>query len=148
MGAAADTEYAETVRSRLRKATKTAVIKDTFLDASAMVDIYSRTLLNFHPALHDAYGMTIVEAASVGAPTLVNTGDKVGAMELLKPGAIFEGKLDDSSATSAQVKQLLQDRNQLDRVGETAQRVALAYDTNAYAKALVSLLGEARGGGK
>ena len=36
-----------------------------------------------HPCAYDAYGMTLVEAAAFGCPSLVNGGGAVGATELL-----------------------------------------------------------------
>ena len=36
---------------------------------------------------YDAYGMTVVEAASQGAPTLVQGGGHVGATDLLCAGS-------------------------------------------------------------
>ena len=36
-----------------------------------------------HPCTYDAYGMTLVEAAAFGCPSLVNGGGAVGATELL-----------------------------------------------------------------
>ncbi len=46
--------------------------------------VYAETALNFHPCAYDAYGMTIVEAASQGAPSVVAAGGAVGATDLLR----------------------------------------------------------------
>ena len=48
-------------------------------------------MLNFHPCAYDAYGMTIVEAASQGAPSVVAAGGGVGATDLLtaERGEVF-----------------------------------------------------------
>ena len=45
--------------------------------------VYAETVLNFHPCAYDAYGMTVVEAASQGAPSVVAAGGGVGATDLL-----------------------------------------------------------------
>ena len=37
--------------------------------------VYKQTILNFHPALYEAYGLTIVEAAAFGVPSIVNQGN-------------------------------------------------------------------------
>ena len=59
-------EYADGIRARLRAAAPAAVVHDSFLGPSALAGIFAATLLNVHPCLYDAYGMTIVEAASQG----------------------------------------------------------------------------------
>jgi glycosyltransferase involved in cell wall biosynthesis len=38
------------------------------------------------PCLYDPYGMTIMEAAAFGAPSIVNGGGKVGAASILGEG--------------------------------------------------------------
>ena len=53
------------------------------LNAKQLGKIYSRTKLNVHPCRKDAYGMTVIEAAAFGAPSLVCSGGKVGSSELL-----------------------------------------------------------------
>ncbi len=45
-----------------------AIIEESFLGPTELADILSATVLNIHPCLYDAYGMTIVEAASQGTP--------------------------------------------------------------------------------
>jgi hypothetical protein len=46
--------------------------------------VFAATRLNIHPCAYDAYGMTVVEAASQGAPSLVAVGGAVGATDLLR----------------------------------------------------------------
>jgi hypothetical protein len=53
------------------------------LCTQALGAIFARTALNVHPCAYDAYGMTLVEAAAFGCPSLVNGGGAVGATELL-----------------------------------------------------------------
>lgn len=64
--------------------------------------MFAATRLNIHPCAYDAYGMTIVEAASQGAPSLVAAGGAVGATDLLRYGpahAIALDNLPDLSKT-------------------------------------------------
>lgn len=56
---------------RLRAAAPEAVIEERFLGPADLARIFSSTALNFHPPLYDAYGMTVVEAASQGAHLIV-----------------------------------------------------------------------------
>ena len=47
-----------------------AIIEERFLGPADLADIFAATVLNVHPCLYDAFGMTIVEAASQGVPLL------------------------------------------------------------------------------
>ena len=62
----ATTPFAATVRRRLQAACPGAIIHSQFLGPRELAALYSATRLNFHPCRYDAYGMTIVEAASQG----------------------------------------------------------------------------------
>ena len=122
---AADTQYAETLRARLRLAAPDAVIEQRFLSPTQLAEVllktkcadqlstrlhydlqlrvctspcngltmlvcfwwwqvFAATRLNIHPCAYDAYGMTVVEAASQGAPSLVAASGAVGATDLLR----------------------------------------------------------------
>ncbi len=63
-------QYAVGLKGRLRAAVPDAIIEEMFLGPMELAKIFSTTALNVHPCLYDAYGMTIVEAASQGAPSL------------------------------------------------------------------------------
>jgi hypothetical protein len=84
-GSAPDAEYAARVRRALLEAGEgggesdspspipaPSLLASAFLGAPDMAAIFARTAINVHPALSDAYGMTIVEAAAFGAPSLVH----------------------------------------------------------------------------
>jgi len=59
-------DYAQRLRQWLRGQVPQCVIVDSFLSPDELADIYARTALNVHPPAYDAYGMTVVEAASQG----------------------------------------------------------------------------------
>ncbi|KAG2442073.1 hypothetical protein HYH02_009864 [Chlamydomonas schloesseri] len=87
LGAAND-EYAQALKARLRAAAPDALILESFVGPAQLAELYRATRLNFHPPAYDAYGMTIVEAASQGAPSVVHDGGgAVGATDLLRGGA-------------------------------------------------------------
>lgn len=48
----------------MRNAVPESVIPDEFLGPEKLTEIFSKTKLNIHPCLYDAYGMTVIEAAS------------------------------------------------------------------------------------
>lgn len=43
-----------------------------FMSAKELSELFACTALNFHPCEYDAYGMTVVEAASQGAPSVMH----------------------------------------------------------------------------
>ena len=47
-----------------------AIIEERFLGPADLANIFAATVLNIHPCLYDAFGMTIVEAGSQGLPLL------------------------------------------------------------------------------
>ncbi len=67
------------VKSRLRAAAPEALVVEHFLGPQQLADIYRATLLNVHPCSYDAYGMTVVEAASQVGGWVVGGGRGGGA---------------------------------------------------------------------
>jgi glycosyltransferase involved in cell wall biosynthesis len=59
------------------------IVIDHHLGPKELAAIFSYTALNIHPCLYDAYGMTMVESAAFGVPSVVNCGGNVGAAALL-----------------------------------------------------------------
>ena len=74
---------ADELQRRVRAAAPAAVVLDAFLGPQALAAVYSATALNLHPCTYDAYGMSLVEAAAFGAPSVVHAGGAVGATALL-----------------------------------------------------------------
>ncbi|GFH08184.1 glycos_transf_1 domain-containing protein, partial [Haematococcus lacustris] len=107
----------QALKARLRRAAPNAVILEEFLGPQRLAELYSRTRLNVHPATADAFGMTIVEAAAQGAPSLVHDGGgSVGATDLLRAqhGEVFLTDLTaDISLLAAHVASLLGDEAEL-----------------------------------
>ena len=71
--AATRTPFAEALRARFREEVPTGMLVDTFLTAAELADVFASTRLNVHPCRYDAYGMTVIEAASQGAPSLIHS---------------------------------------------------------------------------
>lgn len=70
-----------------------------FLDAKGLEELYSKTLLCVHPPSYDAFGMSAIEAAAFGAPTMFMKDADVGAKHVLSflgDEAYFEADLDDN----------------------------------------------------
>ncbi|GAQ86776.1 hypothetical protein KFL_003100130 [Klebsormidium nitens] len=137
--------YAQAVKERVSKAAPGVVLKDGFLPPEGLAEVFSRTLLNFHPCVYDAYGMTIVEAAAFGVPSVVNKGTAgaVGAADLLRirDGMAIGVNLERKPAQIAEaVKEALLDRRKLAEVGTAAAGKAMAWSEEANAKELVDIL--------
>ncbi len=56
-----------------------------FLTPDQLADVFRRSVLNVHPATYEAYGMTIVEAAAFGVPSLLHHR-VIGAADRLTDG--------------------------------------------------------------
>jgi hypothetical protein len=75
-GAPVNAAYAEEVHGSLRRVHASGrvgcVVVTAFMTGPTMARLWQHTVLNCHPPDADAYGMTVVEAAAFGAPTLVH----------------------------------------------------------------------------
>ena len=81
--------YADTVRDRFRAVASRVggTCESNFLDAVALARVYRGAYLNVHPCARDAYGMTMVEAAAFGTPSVSQRGSTVGCSALLREEA-------------------------------------------------------------
>jgi glycosyltransferase involved in cell wall biosynthesis len=70
--AASATPFAESVVHEFQQRVPGGRVLRQFLDARHLSAVYAATRLNFHPCMYDAYGMTVIEAASQGAPSVMH----------------------------------------------------------------------------
>jgi glycosyltransferase involved in cell wall biosynthesis len=63
--------YAEDLKRRFREQVPAGIVQETFLGPRELAAVFAKTALNVHPCRYDAFGMTIVEAASQGAPSIM-----------------------------------------------------------------------------
>jgi len=137
-GAIADKAYADKLVQELKEACpESIVLAGRFLGPNEMAAMYSRTLLNFHPCTYDAYGMTIVEAAAFGVPSIVSPN--VGACHLLKD-ACFQEDLESTpgSQSYSRMINILRNETKIKSVGAHASAGALEWDETAYGKELLA----------
>ena len=142
-------EYRERVIERFKAAqVPGARLVTRFMGPVELASVLSDTLLNIHPPTYDAFGMSVVEAASFGAPSLLHStggGVSVGAAALLQ-AARGESLAADFSqgadVAAARVRGALLDAELLAAVGARARVRALSWDEAANAKRLVALVGE------
>jgi len=131
VGTAMDQEYCESLKDRLKKAVPGSVILD-FLNPSQLCQIWKRTVLNFHPALYEAYGMTIVESAAFGVPSIVHhiIGNRptIGALDLLTEDEVIPLDLTRFGDLVDHIKILFSNqRIQLEEIGKQASYKSLSY---------------------
>lgn len=144
-GAQGVSPYAERVKSRVKAVMPEAVIHEGFMGPSQLSDLYSQTLLNLHPCIYDAYGMTIVEAAAFASPSIVHVGPggAVGAAEFLDPrqGQVLALDLTASPLSIAgNIKEMLLNKSHLAEVGGAASSRSLSWNEDANAEQLIAIL--------
>ena len=142
-GATADELYATSVKEQLTRIAPNAILVESFLSPSELAGIFSKTALNFHPCAYDAYGMTIVEAAACGVPSVFAVG--VGASALIRDACLsvdmpLSNENELSTEAAQAVVDLLQDSNRLERMGGAAKKRALEWDEIAYGENMLGII--------
>ena len=69
---AAGSTYAAEALSAIAAAYPGTHFEEAFMGPAELHAVFRRAALNIHPCLADAYGMTVIEAAACGAPSLVH----------------------------------------------------------------------------
>ena len=109
-GAASQPDFAHRLQETFRSHVPEAKIHCDFLDAHELAQLLQDTRLNLHPALYEAFGMTIVEAAACGVPTVLShQPGAIGAEELIsiEKGCAYGVDLEDQDALTSKVMELL-----------------------------------------
>lgn len=132
------------------------VVIDQHLGPEEMAALFSHTALNFHPCTYDAYGMSVVEAAAFGAPSIVNGGGTIGATALLGADGCFQVDLDGHSTgaaltgaapeLAATILAALDDAETMGRVAAAARERALGWGEEAAGRQLHEAIVQAIGG--
>ena len=81
IGASSSEEYRTRIENRLRDVCFDCVVSD-FVSPSKLFEIMRESYLNIHPALNEAYGMTIIESAAAACPSVIHNKN-IGAADLL-----------------------------------------------------------------
>ena len=141
IGAICDKNYADEVYALLPP---NSIIVNHFMSSDELVPYLRQTVLNIHPAVYDAYGMTIVEAAAFCVPSIIHK-ECIGASSLLRidHGEVFVGNMASRSEVYKHVEALLVGENSsrtLKKVGKNARERALSWGIKDYADSLHSRL--------
>lgn len=140
-GACADQEYANRVTDRLRKAAPDAIILSSFLNFEAMAALLAHATINVHPCSYDSYGMTCVEAAAFGVPSIIAAGNQVGATFMLGSDGFIPTTMsgEEDLPDLSKVLQLWNDPLSLKAIGDKARERALGWNENAYGEGFLSI---------
>jgi len=128
-GAASDTVYADQQRQRLVEHFPAAVVLE-FVDAPQLADIFANTVVNVHPALIEAYGLTLIEAASFFTPSVVHH-EAIGAVsERLHHDGVITTDMNSTATLVSTLREALRDREQgrLESIAQRAYNRAVEYD--------------------
>jgi glycosyltransferase involved in cell wall biosynthesis len=164
VGSGPDADYVEKIRGSLISACPFAVIGDFVQgDPVFLARLFSETALNFHPSLYEAFGMTVLEAAAFGAPSLFDGGGNIGVASLLRPEkgealtacldsnagcATFDGHRDacehqqtrGAQAASLAIISVLSDGELLENTGNAARARSLEWNVENFATNLASMI--------
>eukprot|EP00536_Pseudo-nitzschia_multiseries_P002160 jgi/Psemu1/4996/gm1.4996_g len=149
-GAASDVEYARESQQRLLRAVPSAIVIDRFLSPKELGALFAHTLVNFHPSSYDAYGMTIVEAAAFGAPTVL-AGASIGAFRLLGEDGCLQVDMNDDTDGNCFSQQSLTtvvdflrtcktDGRSWEKLSLVALEKALAWDEKSYGERMLQII--------
>jgi glycosyltransferase involved in cell wall biosynthesis len=159
VGSPSDKAYAKLVRDQLKENFPHAIdLVDTFFSPHELCAIFQNTVINFHPCSYDAYGMTIVEAAAMGVPSVIANNGQIGASHLIGEDAFVpmdrmiaeaiggggeKNHQDPNSGNNKALQHLrtiLHDATKLRELGQRARERALAWNELAYGSRLVELV--------
>ena len=139
-------DYARDLRRRFEACSPNARVVDEFLGPRALGDVFEETLLNVHPPSYDSFGMTIIEAAAFGAPTVMHNGGDVGARDLLSADSdvsCFDMNMEASASEQADViETIINDPERIHEVAQNARLRALKWDEDAFGEAILDIIRE------
>jgi glycosyltransferase involved in cell wall biosynthesis len=114
-------------------------------DPEVLMKVWQQTLLNVHPALYESYGMTIVEAAAFGCPTLLDSGGSIGATDLISEDNMrFTVDMANTELASDCMASILGDsaekREVLFQAGRRAQQQSLGWSHVEHCKKMQTII--------
>jgi len=135
-------DYGEKLISRLMTACPWAKYR-AFGPPESLAQLYRESVLLFHGALSEPYGMSLVEAAAFGVPSMVHEKD-IGATERLRSnfGESFLVNMGDATSVSRRLAEVLSEPALLEEVGLKARQRALEWSEEAFAGSMLNILHE------
>ena len=151
--------YGDILRERLKACDCETIVHSGALPFEELAAVLRRTILVCHPALYEAYGLSIVEAAALGAPSLLNA-QGVGAAaslrsyrdeygEEVEADAFYTVDWTDADAVRQEVREVLgfgeREREEAGAMGMRARRAVLSLSGQAFVSELARTVGSAAG---
>ena len=144
IGSVTDPSYANELMNRMKESfnidREECLIMGFKKDPADLKNIWINTILNIHPALYESYGMTIIEASTFAAPTLLDSNASIGAEDLLHGPNRFSVDMSDIPKATTYLKKLLADEILLFQTGLQAQQIAVKWDDKEHSKAMQNIL--------
>lgn len=142
-GADSQPEYARKIKAEIRETVSNCVIMDRFLTPTELSVVLKNSILNIHCAEYEAYGLTIVEAAAMGCPTVLNRSG-IGAAQLLDPEKKASAAVDvtDDYAFANVVRALLDDAGSRQQLACSAYLHAISWTETEHVRALLEFTNE------
>ena len=147
-GAIVDKDYNNLVVTRILALCPAAIIIDDFLAPEALAEIFAQSLVNFHPALYEAFGLTMVEAAALGCPTIAHWDSRagelqpIGALSLLRPDQAEIVVVDyekGSDNTARELMKLVSEESLWTSVSKAGREKSISYTEEECAKKILAL---------
>ena len=136
-------KYAQDLKERFLSCVSNGRVIENFLDERELSAIFRETALNVHPSTADAFGMTVVEAAAFGAPSVMHRGGAVGASELLRPHLSESIEVDVLAPVhefADKIESVIADPKTRLVVAKNASARALEWDETSYGQAMLEHL--------
>jgi hypothetical protein len=136
-------KYAQDLKERFLSCVPNGRVIENFLDERELSAIFRETALNVHPSTADAFGMTVVEAAAFGAPSVMHRGGAVGASELLRPHLSESIEVDVLAPVhefADKIESVIADPKTRLVVAKNASARALEWDETSYGQAMLEHL--------
>lgn len=126
LGVGTQKVYLQRVRDELQRTVKVEVIMDTFMKPEQVASLLRDTILKLNPGLYMAYGMTIVEAAKMVCPYVVNVEDiRVTQLIMKEHGPVFTDYIFDEKLFENRVRSVLLDDSFRTRVAHKVFQCAI-----------------------
>lgn len=100
---------------------------------------YSKASLFILPSVHESFGLVVLEAMASGLPIILS--DNVGAKDCIKNGVngfMFENH--NSIQLSNIVQSIINNKKQLNKMGEESKKIASKYDWHYIVKDLIDII--------
>ncbi len=109
-----------------------------FLHHDALAEQYRQADLFVFPSLLDSWAQTVLEAMACGTPVVVS--QRTGAREAVEQGGGWVVPADDARALAEALSHCLDNRSELQAMGQRAARIAQQYSWEHYRRQVIAVI--------